>query len=135
LHGGPDQTGRLPLLRLRHGRGLRDGRHPLPAGLGAAAQRPGHVQPGLHAREGPGHQAGRASGQALLRHGGRGQPRRPGPCVPGPVQAGPGLRRAVPARPQRERAPDPGGPGPAPGPRVGPLPHDCHRPDAGHRHR
>lgn len=58
LHRGENQTGRLPLLRLRHRRGLRDGGHPLQAGVGAAAQRPGHVQPGLHAREGLGHQTG-----------------------------------------------------------------------------
>lgn len=52
------QARRLPLLRARHEHRLRDGGDALPAGFGAAAQRAGHVQPGLHARDGAGNAAG-----------------------------------------------------------------------------
>ncbi|KAL3243237.1 hypothetical protein MRX96_020633 [Rhipicephalus microplus] len=49
LLGSTGEAGRLPLLRIRHEHRLRDGCHPLPHGVRAAAQCPGHVQPRLHA--------------------------------------------------------------------------------------
>lgn len=61
LHGGSDKARRLSLLWIRNWCRLWDCSHPLQAGIRAAAQRSGHVQPGLHARERLRHQTGEQS--------------------------------------------------------------------------
>ena len=94
------KTWRRSLLRTGYPSRLRGSSESLPIGFRAAAQCPGNVQPGLHARKRSGSRSRSSLGEKVLRPRSRSESRRQDSRDSCPNEAFPTLRSGLPTRVQ-----------------------------------